>query len=261
VNANDSFKAGRLKEAIDAQLAGVKADPADHGKRIFLFELLCFSGDLDRAARQIDAVSYGEMELDTAVLSYRKLTDAERARRRLFEEGVQPKFLGEVPEHVYWRLEALICLREGRPADAQARLDKAAEAAPVIKGRLNDKPFESLRDYDDVLGTVLEVMNRDAYYWVPLEQVASLAMKAPQFPRDLLWIPANLEMKSGEAGDAFLPVLYAGSHAHADDAIKLGRATDWKGSEDGPVQGLGARLFRVGDGDLPLLDWRQLVVE
>src|SRR5262249_20484362 len=148
------------------------ADPADHGKRIFLFELLTFAGDLDRARRQIDAVNYGEMELDAAVLGYRKLLDAEQARRKLFNDGTPPRFFGEAPEHVHWRLEALTCLREGHPADSMARLEKAEEAAPIIKGRLNDKPFESLRDYDDVLGTVLEVMARDAYYWVPLDQIA-----------------------------------------------------------------------------------------
>ena len=261
MNADQHFRAGQLQEALDAQLKAVKADPSDHSKRLFLFELLVFAGDLDRARKQISLVDYGQLELDAAVLTYTKLLDAEAARRKLFSDGTAPRFFGEVPEHIHWRLDALACLREGRTADAMARLAKADEDAPVVKGRLNDKPFESLRDYDDVMLTVLELVARDAYYWVPLEQVASLAMNAPRFPRDLIWFPASLELKSGEAGEVFLSALYVDSHAEADDQIKLGRATDWKGENDAPTRGIGAKLFRVGDGDVPLVDWRRLQLD
>jgi type VI secretion system protein ImpE len=260
VNADALFKEGRLQEAIDAQLKAVKANPADHGKRIFLFELLVFAGDLERARKQIELVEYGELEVDAAVMGYRKLLDAELTRRKLFEEGTAPRFFGEAPEHVHWRLDALACLREGRTADALARLEKADEAVAALRGQLNDKPFDSLRDYDDVLGTVLEVLARDAYYWVPLEQIASLTMSAPRFPRDVIWLPASLEMKSGEAGQVFLPALYFDSHSHADEQIKLGRATDWTGGDDGPVRGAGSRIFRSGDQDVPLVNWRRLQI-
>jgi type VI secretion system protein ImpE len=260
MNADGYFKAGQLQEAIDAQLKAVKADPADHGKRIFLFELLVFAGDLDRARKQIELVDYGEIELDSAVMSYCKLLDAETARRKLFAEGTSPRFFTDAPEHVHWRLEALTCLREGKTADAMARLEKAEETTPEVKGRLNEQPFESLRDYDDVLGPVLEVMSRDAYYWTPLEQIASLTLNAPRFPRDLIWRPATLEMKSGETGEVFLPGLYAGSHAEADAQIKLGRATDWRGEENGATRGVGAKLFRADDRDVPLIEWRRLEV-
>ena len=84
MNVGDLFKAGKLSEAVDAQLKEVKAKPADHGQRLFLFELLAFAGDLDRAQRQIEAINYNDMELDAAVLAYRRLLDSERARRRLF---------------------------------------------------------------------------------------------------------------------------------------------------------------------------------
>jgi len=56
MNATDLFKAGRLQAAIDAQIQEVKAKPADHGRRLFLFELCAFAGDLERARRQIDAL-------------------------------------------------------------------------------------------------------------------------------------------------------------------------------------------------------------
>ena len=84
MNASDLYKAGKLQEAIDAQIKEVKVSPADQAKRLFLFELLAFAGDLDRARRQIEAINYAEVELIAGVLSYKKLVDSEQARRQLF---------------------------------------------------------------------------------------------------------------------------------------------------------------------------------
>ena len=38
MSANDFFKAGKLQDAIDAQVQEVKTNPADQAKRLFLFE-------------------------------------------------------------------------------------------------------------------------------------------------------------------------------------------------------------------------------
>jgi len=258
MNASELLKAGKLQEAIDAQLKEVKANAADHARRRFLFELCAFAGDLDRARRQIDAISYGDMELDTAVLTYRKLLDAEDARRRLFRDGVKPQFLKDAPEHVNLRLDALNRLREKHPAEAAETLNRAAEASPAVRGELNDRPFASLRDCDDLFGPVLEVLGHGSYFWVPLEQIDSLAVTPPKFPRDLLWLPAHLEVRDGPRGDVFLPTLYPGSHEHPDNQIKLGRLTDWKSENNGPTLGIGLRTFLVDDDAITLLEWRQL---
>jgi type VI secretion system protein ImpE len=257
MTATESFKAGRLQEAITAQIQEVKSHPADHAKRLFLFELLAFAGDLDRAKRQIDAIEYDELELEAAALAYRKLIESEQARRRLFGEGLSPQFLLDPPEYLTMRLEAVNQLREKHPAEAAETLARAGEAAPPVHGLLNGKPFESLRDCDDLFGTLLEVMSQGKYFWVPLEQIDSLSMNAPKFPRDLIWMPAHLEMREGPAGDVFLPALYPGSHEHSEDQIKLGRATDWKSEEGGPVQGVGLRTFLAGEDAVTLLEWRE----
>jgi type VI secretion system protein ImpE len=54
MNASELFKTGMLSDAIAAQVQEVKSHPADHGRRLFLFELLAFAGDLDRARKQIE---------------------------------------------------------------------------------------------------------------------------------------------------------------------------------------------------------------
>jgi type VI secretion system protein ImpE len=259
MDANDLFQAGKLQQAIDTQIAQVKANPADQGKRLFLFELLAFAGELDRARRQIDALQYDEIELQAAASGYRQLLDSEEARRKVFHEGTQPKFLTpDHPEHMRLRLEALAHLRANRRAEAAEALDQAAEATPQISGQLNDRPFEGLRDCDDLFGGVLEVFAQGSYFWVPLEKVELIATNPPKFPRDLLWVTARLETHGGESGQVFLPALYPDSFSHADEQVRLGRQTDWLGDDAGPILGRGLRMFLAGDDASTLLEWRQL---
>ena len=217
MQAGELYKAGRLREAIEAQLQEVRAAPTDQAKRLFLFELLVFAGELDRARRQIDVVEYKDANLDAAVAVYRKLLDAEQARRDLFARSLAPGFFGDPPEHLRLRLDAVNRLREGRPAEAAEVLVRANEAMPEVHGQLNGEAFQSFRDADDLFAGVLEVMAHGRYFWVGLEQVRLVTMNPPRFPRDLLFIPAHLELDD-EQGEVFLPALYPGSHEHADDS-------------------------------------------
>src|SRR5262245_40083717 len=137
--ASELFQAGRLEEAVAAQVQEVKSNPADQGKRLFLFELLAFAGELERARRQIEALKSEDPELEIATMAYRKLLDSEQARRQLFAAGLSPTFLVEPPEHVKLRLDAVNRLREGRPAEAKELLDRA-NGALAVRGLLNDKP-------------------------------------------------------------------------------------------------------------------------
>ena len=98
-------------------------------------------------------------------------------------------------------------------------------------------------------------------------RVAALPGEAPFFRKDVAtgeWggiaidITDRLEMEAA-AGNVFLPALYPGSHEHPDDQTKLGRTTDWKSSDTGPVLGVGARTFLVDDDALGLLEWRELM--
>src|SRR4051812_26613157 len=107
MTATELYKAGKLRAALDAQLAEVKSNPADAGRRLFLFELSAFSGDLDRPRRQLEAANHGDPEREAAALQYRALLEAEQKRRALFRDGAPPRLLGEAPEHVRLRLEAV----------------------------------------------------------------------------------------------------------------------------------------------------------
>jgi len=256
MKADDLFKAGQLQAAIDAQIADVKASPADHGKRLFLFELLSFAGEWDRAKRQVEAISYPDPDRIATVLKYKTLLEAEEHRTRVFRDGVMPEFLMPPPLWMSHRLQAIASARVGDWATATAELAKANEMAAPINAQLNGQPVEDLRDGDDRFGPVIEAFAQATYYWIPLEQIETLGMNPPKTPRDLIWFPAKISLKDGPEGDIFLPTRYPGSAASTDDNIRLGRGTDWTEVDDRPVTGTGLRIFLAGENHYSLLDWR-----
>ena len=142
------------------QLAEWAPDPetrrrilVDNPARLFLFELLAFAGDLDRARKQLDVLRYDDPRHSAAVLQYRDALAAEAARRAVFAGTGQPKVLGVAPDHVRARLEALPYIARGEHPEARKRLDEANAAVPKLTGILNGKPFEGLYDADERLGT------------------------------------------------------------------------------------------------------------
>lgn len=248
-DAADLFKQGQLDEALAAQLTAVKANPADQAKRLFLFELLLFAGDLDRAERQAEAINYGDNR-DLGLLIYKKFVQAERARRLVFAGSAEPKFFGPPPEHFRLRLDALAALKNGDEAQASAKLHAAAEQAPRVAGVLNGTAVAEFRDADDLFGGVLEVVVQDQYYWVPFENVLRFKVEKPQFARDLVAATAHVEVTVGGSGEVLVPALYPS--ATTDPALRLGRATDWKQLAGGAMFGVGLRTF-AADEDAILL--------
>ena len=49
MTATELFQQGKLRQAIEALGGEVRNAPLDAKRRTFLFELLCFSGEYDRA--------------------------------------------------------------------------------------------------------------------------------------------------------------------------------------------------------------------
>lgn len=258
MNAQQLYEAGRLDEAVAAQLAEVKAHPADLGRRTFYFELLAFQGDLDRAARQLEVMAQQDIERDATAQIYRNVLEAERHRRRLFAEGLKPHFLLDPPADIECHLQAVNRLRDGDVSAARELLDQADEARAELTGILDGAAFEGFRDCDDLLAPVLELFIGRDYVWLPFSQLQSFEVLPPTTPRDLLWAGCQITLADGLLRRAFLPVLYCGSHVHADDAVRLGRMTDWHTTDGGPVRGVGQRLFLAGETDRACLEVRRV---
>lgn len=261
MKAKELFDAGHLSAAIEQLNQEVRSYPTDPQRRTFLFELLCFAGEYQRAERQLEALGHQGATAEVGAQVYRNILAAEEARRRLFSEGLRPVFLLPPPPYVHLHLEAVNRLRENRPDEAKSLLDQSERSRPRLKGRVDGRPFLDFRDSDDLMGPFLEVIVHHNYIWLPFEQITHLQISPPKRLRDLIWIPANLESLSGPIGEVFLPVLYPGSSAHPDDQVRLGRMTDWKDVGEGMALGVGQRLFLVDDEERSMLEVREVEIE
>jgi type VI secretion system protein ImpE len=256
MEAKELLDAGHLVAAIEQLGQEVKVHPTDTQRRTFLFELLCFAGEYDRARRQLDVLGHESTSREVGVQAYRNVLAAEEARRALFAQGVRPEFVETPPAYTRLHLEAVNRLRENRPGEARSSLDESARVRPVLQGRLDGQEFDGFRDADDVIGPFLEVFIHNRYTWFPFEALRRIEISAPRRLRDLLWVPATLESWNGSVGEAFLPVLYAGSSDHPDEQVRLGRMTDWKPAVDGLTLGAGQRIFLVSDEERSMLEVR-----
>ncbi len=233
-NAHQLFQAGRLNDAVQALNLEVKNHPEDSKRRIFLFELLCFSGDYERAEKQLNILGSEGMNSEMGALVYRSALLAEKTRQELFTKREFPKPVGE-------------------PASGGA-----------VTGTLNGKPFSSIADADPRIGRRLEVFAGGNYLWIHFEHLASVEIEKPARLRDLLWTPARLRagpaLKGTELGEILLPALSPFAWKDPDDAIRLGRMTAWVENESGEAVPVGQKMLLVDDEEFPLLEVRKLEI-
>src|ERR1700756_1017975 len=108
------FEAGKVREAQQALTLYLRDHPADVAARTFLFELLCFSGDYDRAEKQLAMLSQGNAQNEMGAVLYYSALHAEKTRHQVIDKQ-------------------------------QFSTDASVPSPP---GRLNGRPFASLRDAD-----------------------------------------------------------------------------------------------------------------
>lgn len=226
------YREGRLDEAIASLNLELREYPTDIQRRTFLFELLCFAGDYERASKQLDVLAKADPEATPSILSYQNVLGCEGTRREMFATGAFP--------------------------------ESATDAAPV-RGRLNGQPFEHLEDGDPRVGARLEVYLGGTYNWIPMEHVGVLRMEPPRRLRDLLWASGSLT--GGEAlggsdfGDVLIPVLTPLAYKHSDPLVRLGRVTDWEELSDGSECPVGQRMLLVDGEEFPILEVRELEID
>jgi type VI secretion system protein ImpE len=262
MNARDLFHAGQLAEAVAAATAEVRQNPTDSHRRLFLAELLCFSGQLERVDVQLDAVLESDPQVVAGIQTFRQVIRAEQARQQFFTEGHLPTFLARPEGAVRLSLEASIRVREGAFPEAALLLDQAEAQRPRVSGVCNGEPFQDFRDVDDVTSCILEVLTSNGeYYWIPIAQIESLEFGEPERAFDHIWRRTHLIVRDGPDGEVFLPVLYAAAAQEADDRIRLGRMTDWRGGDATPIRGVGQRMFLVGEDDLPIMELKTVTFD
>jgi type VI secretion system protein ImpE len=227
MNARELFKSGKINEAVKALADELRNDPTNVRSRTFLFELLCFMGEFDRAEKQLDILSDLSKEAGMGTLLYRSAIQAERLRRDMFDKKSFPQ--------------------------------TATDQAPPLL--LNGAQFNSIEDADPRIGARLEVFAAGSYLWLPFAHITSIRMEAPKRLRDLIWIPAILKTspKCGglDLGEVIIPALTPLAFRHSDDAIRLGRQTVWE-EIDGTAVPMGQKILLVDGEEFPILEVRTL---
>lgn len=251
----DLLKAGRLSEALGRVAEEVKAKPTDLAARTFYFELLSLSGDLDRAAKQLDVLANETGEMGNLYLG---AIHAEKERRNFFHGGPRPKLLVESP-HASLYLEAVEYYAAGQSAAALERLNTVESPAP-LHAFLNGGEVHELNDSHDLLGPFLELVIDSHYAWVSWDAIQSLTIPEPRYVRNNVWTPASLSLHSGEQGQVLLFSLYVDSHLRDED-VKLGRRTIWEQDPAGFTTAYGQKVIATEQRDWPILEIRTVEVE
>jgi len=234
MDALQLFRAGKLQDAIDALSAGLRDNPSDSKARTFLFELLCFTGDYDRAEKHLELLQEASGEAAMGALLYRGALNAERTREDMFEKKTFP------------------------------RSDSESNRLSGIEGMLNGRPFHSLSDADPRIGSRLEVFAAGDYLWIALQDIAILELDPPKRLRDLLWAPVRLRTgptcKDKDLGEVLMPVIAPQSWQHSDDAVKLGRTSEWCADDAGEEAPFGQKMLLVDGEEFPILEIRKLEI-
>jgi len=228
VTAKQLFEAGKVREAEKELTAYLRDHPTDVAQRTFLFELLCFSGDYDRAEKQLSVLAQGGSQTEMGAVLYYSALHAEKTRHEVFDKQ---QFSKDV--HSF---------------------------SP--SGQINGRPFETLRDADPDLGARLEVFAAGAYLWIPFQHIASLEMEAPRRLRDTLWRPAMVRtgpsFQGADLGEVLIPAIYPFSWKHPNESVWLGRVTDWAADEHGTEYPSGQKIWMLDGEEVPFLEIRSL---
>ena len=225
------YKAGELGQAIKALGEELRSQPLDAKRRTFLFELLCFAGEYDRAEKQLDVLEGQNPKSSMGILMYRSAIHAERTRREMFLKGEFPA--------------------------------KDVSHAATAGGTFNDEPFEALADADGRIGDHLEVFIAGGYTWIPTKYVEHLEIEPPTTLRDLLWARARIQASPAfrlqDLGEVLLPVIAPLSYLSSDDLVKLGRLSVWEDDESAGERLVGQKLLLVDGEEIPILEARSIV--
>ena len=249
---------GNLSGAVASALNLVKSNPTDTSARTFLFELSCFSGDWERAEKQLDVIGHQDANAMVGSLIYRGNFQAERDRMNLFANGSRPEFMMRLPGYVEDLLKANELVREGKTLEARTLLDKVEEERPAFPCKVDGEAFSDFRDYNDLTMCVFEVIVKGTYVWVPFEQVEKIEFTERKSLRDVYWLQAKVEATNGTSGEMFLPSLYVNTWKSEDDALRLGRSVDWHDAGDEVYVGEGTKLFWMDGRDKSILDIRTI---
>src|SRR5258708_28620802 len=116
-DAKLQLDAGNLSAAVESAINLVKTNPTNEAGRIFLFELSCFSGDWERAERQLQVIGHQDVNAMIGSKIFEGNFKAERDRMQYFSAGQIPEFMTSKPAYLDTLMAANNRLRAGNDAE------------------------------------------------------------------------------------------------------------------------------------------------
>ncbi|MCU0703168.1 MAG: hypothetical protein MUF18_04165 [Fimbriiglobus sp.] len=254
MTARELLAEGRLSDAITEQRKIINLAPSPTA-RLFLFELHVLRGELKAARTQLTAIISDDSAWPATRRRFARLL---RAIQRQCHLRRRPAFLLPPPAHATRRWNAA---RAGELGDAERGVywvDRADAATPEVRGFVDGREFSGLRDGDERFASVWEVFVGSRYCWVPFEQTRALVLHPEAGVVDMAYRSAELRMTDGRTLDVTLPLVYPQSAEYGDE-FALGEAVDWSGDE-GPPIAFGAKVYFVGEEELPLKEVRMIEI-
>ena len=253
------LREGLPADALRELQAGVRADAANSGLRVFLAQLLMVLGAWERALAQLQVAAQMDSANTPMAYAYRQAIAAERIRGEVFAGRRRPALLGEPEAWMAAQLDAVSALGSaaGRNAETVAAVMQALAGAPQIPGRLDGQPFDWLGDSDMRIGPMFELLVNGNYLWVAGQYIQSLTLEAPQDLRDLVWVPGHAVWSNGGTAAIMMPTRYPGSESAAP-LLQLARRTEYAELLPEFWIGLGQRVLATDSGEYSLLDVREI---
>ena len=251
--ARDALADGRLTDAVTLQRQALGADPTP-AARLFLFELLVLADRLADARTQLDAITSEDPSWPASRQRFSHLLRAIHKRNRLRR---RPAFLADPPTHAKRRWNAVRALEAGEMNASVNWIDRADAATPEVRGFVDGREFAGLRDGDERFASVFEVFVGGRSVWVPFEQVRAVVLPDAAGVIEMVYRPGEIRLTDGRTVGVVVPLVYPLSAESGDD-FALGEAVDWGVEDGGPVCAIGAKVYFIGEEELPLSQVRML---
>ena len=257
-----TLQAGSLAHHLSQARELVRANPSDADLRARLFQLSAVQGDWQRAAEQLRLSAEFNRQALPVVTLYDSAMRGETQRAAVFAGQAMPHCPVAAPA---W-MDDLAKALQASPAEAAELRSQALEQAEASAGQItladgNTVDIEWICDGDSRIGPVCEFIMQGRYSWVPFAAVRSLRLLPPEGLTDLVWAQAEITLVDGRSQPCLSPARYPAQesgYAQQDEALRLGRRTEWLELSPDNYAGLGQTMWMSDQGEHALLDIRSL---
>jgi type VI secretion system protein ImpE len=245
-----------LAEELANLQQSIRGDAANAKLRIHLFQLLCVTGQWQRALSQLQLCAQMDVKSLPMAQTYREAIRMELFRAEVFAGKRTPQVMGQPPKWIGPLLEALKMDAAGDAKAAASLRSQALDEAEPRACTVDGKSCEWLCDGDVRIGPTIEIIANGQYYWLPFESCQGIAIEAPVDMRDLVWAAGEVMLPNEGRIPVLIPARYPGTEAQEIDALRLSKTTEWLAAGEDAWTGTGQKTLMSDLGEHPLLETR-----